>query len=861
MLKSMSLKTLVSFVAYPLILTLGVAQYLALVSAGLPLQASSYGTVLLAALLITVLENYFPHKDEWKGTRDDIRTDLTYMMTIQLALPTLLGLSLALYLKNQTASMGLQISTYWPHHWPVGFQVILMLFTADFFRYWLHRASHTYTPLWRLHAVHHSPHKLYWINVGRFHPLDKTLQYLFDALPFILLNVSNHVLALYLVFYAINGFFQHSNVALRFGPLNYVISTAELHRWHHSWLTRESNNNYGNNLIIWDWLFGTRFLPPGRAVEALGLQNRDYPLSFFEQFKSPFLTGLEKKDSPQLTWYDLILNLLMQIRMARLKYTEWQRITQKAQDPEKVQDSVLIHLIRENQETRFGRDYGFQKIKSWDDFANRVPIQTYETLRPYIERQEGTEEPQLTKEAPVLYAQTSGTTGTPKYIPVPQRAFQRYKNNQNLISYIQYRDAPGAYSGKFLVIASPAIEGYLESGIPFGSISGSLYKNLPIYLKAKYVLPPEVFEIKDYETKYLLMVRLAIAQKNITSMASANPTTFLKLLEILNHHREELALDIQQEAFSRLRDLPDSLCLAIAPHLGCSVSRKRQLEKLLLRDNLGFIDLWPYLKLLTTWTGGSCGIALGKIRASLPGQTRIGELGYVSTEFRGSFPINLETNQCLPTFTENFFEFVPKEDWEKDRPTFLRLHQLTQGQDYYVFVTTPSGLYRYNMNDIVRVSGFFHNTPTIEFIQKGKGVTNLTGEKLYENQVIQAVKHAEQDLGILSHFYVFLADTQNMAYHLLIEFDQPTSEKINNISEVIEKYLKELNIEYAQKRSSGRLHQLCVTTLQTGTREAHKRYCLEQGQREGQFKTLILQYKEDFHFPYQRYILPDSSQS
>jgi len=74
-----------------------------------------------------------------------------------------------------------------------------------------------------------------------------------------------------------------------------VISSAELHRWHHSKLIHESNRNYGNNLILWDLLFGSWFLPRDRRVGDLGLINRDYPLDFESQMKTPFAAGLDKQ--------------------------------------------------------------------------------------------------------------------------------------------------------------------------------------------------------------------------------------------------------------------------------------------------------------------------------------------------------------------------------------------------------------------------------------------------------------------------------------------------------------------------------------------------------------------------------------
>ncbi len=191
-------------------------------------------------------------------------------------------------------AQGMTFNSVWPHAWPVYAQTLLMMFAAEFMRYWLHRLAHAWIPFWQFHAVHHSPHKLYWINVGRFHPIEKALQFLFDALPFIVLGVSEEVLALYFVFYAINGFFQHCNIELRLGFFNYLISGPELHRWHHSKFVKESNNNYGNNLIIWDLIFGTWFLPKDRLVGELGLINRKYPINFTSQLKTPFMRGMDK---------------------------------------------------------------------------------------------------------------------------------------------------------------------------------------------------------------------------------------------------------------------------------------------------------------------------------------------------------------------------------------------------------------------------------------------------------------------------------------------------------------------------------------------------------------------------------------
>ena len=140
--------------------------------------------------------------------------------------------------------------------------------------------------------MHHSPDRLYWLNVGRFHPLEQTLQFVADALPFILLGVGTDVLSVYFVFYAVNGFYQHSNCHVRLGWLNWIVAGPELHRWHHSLDSNESNNNFGNNLILWDVLFGTRYFPQDRNVTTLGIPVKNYPMDFLRQLAAPFRVRL-----------------------------------------------------------------------------------------------------------------------------------------------------------------------------------------------------------------------------------------------------------------------------------------------------------------------------------------------------------------------------------------------------------------------------------------------------------------------------------------------------------------------------------------------------------------------------------------
>jgi len=273
---------------YPSVVAVTFAMHYWLKSLDVALFVATYVPGLFAAALVTLLEWLSPAHLRWHPTKSDIGNDLSFMIIVQVLLPPALSLLAVLALVGPVQSLGIVPTSLWPHHWPIAVQGILVLVSGDFLRYWLHRACHKNKYLWRLHAVHHSPDKLYWLNVGRFHPLEKALQFLGDSLPFILLGVSKEAIAFYFLFYTVNGFLLHSNVRLRYGVLNYIVNTAELHRWHHSKLSKESDNNYSNHVILWDLVFGTWFLPRGREVGPLGLRQKKYPMSFLAQLAAPF---------------------------------------------------------------------------------------------------------------------------------------------------------------------------------------------------------------------------------------------------------------------------------------------------------------------------------------------------------------------------------------------------------------------------------------------------------------------------------------------------------------------------------------------------------------------------------------------
>jgi hypothetical protein len=371
----------------------------------------------------------------------------------------------------------------------------------------------------------------------------------------------------------------------------------------------------------------------------------------------------------------------------------------------------------------------------------------------------------------------------------------------------------------------------------------------PALVRDRFVLPASVLTIGDSRLKYLTILRLGIADPDVTYLGSANPTTLLTLIRLYRECESVLLEDLRNGTFFCEDKLPSHVTDAIRTRLSPQPLRANALAQLRAdRRELRLCDLWPGLRLVVTWTCASAGIAVDSLRCELTAHTRILELGYLSSEFRGTITLGRRAASGLPTIDSHFFEFAEREAWDRGERVCVTLDCIRKGIDYYVIVTTPSGLYRYFMNDVVRVTGFLHRTPLLKFCQKGKGVTNITGEKLYEAQVLTAVRDIMSDAGCVARFVMMLADEAACGYRFYVECAAGTGPDAATLSSAMDRALCELNIEYSAKRESGRLAPLMACRVSTGTGEAYKQWCIEHGQREGQFKTVAIAYRREFGF-------------
>ena len=212
--------------------------------------------------------------------------------------------------------------------------------------------------------------------------------------------------------------------------------------------------------------------------------------------------------------------------------------------PRQAQEAKLLEIVRRNEQTDFGREHGFAEVRSIADYQQAVPPGDYDGLDPYIERTLRGEQNVLTADAPMMFATTSGTTGSAKYIPVTPSYLHEYSQGVSTHLYRMFTDYRDILEGKMLVPSSNDVEGHSEGGLPYGAISGYLTRTQPKPIRRFYALPYELAKVKQVEAKYYLTLRHAMPS-DVRAIMMPNPSSMLMLADKMTVYAEELIHDVR----------------------------------------------------------------------------------------------------------------------------------------------------------------------------------------------------------------------------------------------------------------------------------------------------------------------------
>jgi len=549
---------------------------------------------------------------------------------------------------------------------------------------------------------------------------------------------------------------------------------------------------------------------------------------------------------------------MMSFLKANLVLREWFHHCQfqkAAQQPDRAQAHVLRTLVKQNADTAFGRDHSFSTIASPTDYARQVPIRDYEGFRPYINRIVARQERILTAEPPFMFTTTSGTTGDPKYIPVTASWREQMASLMRLWMFYTLRDHPDYLNQKVFTIVSPAVEGLTASGLPFGAMSGVAYQRLPWVVRRQYVIPYAVSLISNHDARYFVTMRLALAH-SVSVVGTPNPTSLIRLAEVATSHSEDIIRAIQDGTLGipkpetvREAGHPDNAAMQeIKARLCPDRERARFLSKVVeAHGTLSPKHCWPDLTVVACWLGGNAGIHARRLADHYGANIALRDLGLLASEGRMTIPVEDHSAAGVLAVHTNFYEFIPEDEIENPSPPTLLAHQLEEGKRYYIVISGGNGLYRYDINDVVEVRGFYHRTPKVAFARKGRDMVSITGEKLHLNQIQAAIREAEQYSHLEVWQFQLIPDVEQSRYDLLVELRGALGSDSQNCGflRAFDYALSALNLEYASKRASKRLGLPRLFVMKPGWSERLCRADFHNGKRELQYKWPAIRHTWD----------------
>lgn len=485
-----------------------------------------------------------------------------------------------------------------------------------------------------------------------------------------------------------------------------------------------------------------------------------------------------------------------------------------------VQDRILQRLVSAHAETAFGREHDLAYVQTVEEFKRALPLRRYHDFEPWIERVLAGETTALLPPGQdvLMFSMTSGTTGKPKHIPVTPRfltAMRRGWNVWGLGVLAQYLEA---WVRPILQITSDTCEQRSPTGLPCGAISGLLAQTQKRIVRRFYCTPTWAPKIEDPEARYYAILRYGVEQ-DVAFLTTANPSSTIKLIETGQRHAARLIDDIRHGTLSlpagglpaevspgRFRPNP-----LLAQHLEFSIGRDGELRP---------EHMWTPA-FLANWTGGTLKLYLRRLR-ELFGNLPVHDIGLLASEGRFSIPLEPNSSAGIAEITDNLLEFIPAEAYGEDQPATLRPMDVEVGREYFLVFSNWTGLMRYDLGDRVRVTDFYGQSPVFEFLCRGVSTASITGEKITEAQVVEAMRLARKHCGENSKLDRFVLQGRfphhnGDAPHYELRIEKPGDIDVVALAMAVDKALGELNIEYASKRKSGRLGRIHPILLADGT--------------------------------------------
>lgn len=469
-------------------------------------------------------------------------------------------------------------------------------------------------------------------------------------------------------------------------------------------------------------------------------------------------------------------SLIEQICQAKLE-----DLSEALKKPEQRQSDILRTILAENVSSVFGQQHRFSEIQDYADYTAQVPIADYADFQAAITLTAEGEPQHLTAAEVIQFEETSGSSSGAKLVPYTKGlllAFQRAILPW-LGDLLQHR--PGITRGRVFFMISPALRPSVctAGGIPvgIGNDLGYFGQNLAAHL-AQVTLYSSALEVPQTADSWKKQTALLLLQAtDLTLISLWSPTLLLELIDYIMTHYLLLLKEITDEK-QRI-------------NLGAAISD----------TGIDTQKIWPLLDTISCWDSHTSAVHAQRLQQLFP-HVFIQGKGLLSTESVTSLPYS-KANSPILAINSHFYEFLAE-----DNSVFLA-HQLVIGKSYRVIVTTQSGLYRYDTGDMVKVSGYYHNTPTLVFMGREGLNSDLCGEKLTDAFVAQAIESV--DSALIGQSLLLAVNDAKPHYCWVVASDVIQADSFALVTELEQALCQ--NPQYQYARNMGQLGALRIRAV------------------------------------------------
>ena len=440
------------------------------------------------------------------------------------------------------------------------------------------------------------------------------------------------------------------------------------------------------------------------------------------------------------------------------------RLTAARTRVQAVQEKILLDLVRANRATPFGREHGFAGIRTLDQYRAAVPVRTSKEYAGYLRTVYETDPCHLTAERPLFFAMTAGSTGDYKYIPLTPS----FKNaiNRSVFAFYHFFESqcPELAHHPIQFLVGSAEGGTAPVGIPQGFVSGFNYRNLPAFIRRKFIIPYWVFTLENADDRYYAMARFLAANGQVAAIGAFSPMNIANIVSAVQARLPVFINDLERGA----------LTIATAPPAPLNLPRQTELARQVSDWQRAGNDpvaltalLFPHLKYFACWLGGN----MGHVRDNLfriMGEKAVFEMPFSASEGVFAVPHKLNEPGGIAAVTSHFLEYIPEDAIDDPAAPTLCAWELEAGGTYYQVVSTQAGLYRYNMEDLIRVKDHWGGIPVVEFISKKARQISIANERLNENDVTEACRIACAQTGALLKQFILFPSRAGY-YEMLVE--------------------------------------------------------------------------------------------